>query len=114
MHHTAGHVYFPWSAAETGRFDQAEGWLAESHDILRLRELDTKQVHRDLIAQYTPATNSPFVGVWSNEQSEFKTFGFILNSEGFAIIGTGIAPFGLFPWRRLNGNRAVIEVTEEK
>jgi hypothetical protein len=86
--------------------------LAERHDIFTLRKLDTKGLYRDLIKQYTPPANSPFVGVWWNEKDEFKTFGLILNNEGMALIETSIMPLGFFPWRTSAGNRAVIEAME--
>lgn len=88
--------------------------LAKRHDIRRLRELDKKRVYRQLVNQYTPPENSPFVGVWWNEQGEFKTFSLILNDEGLAIVGTSIMPLGFFPWRTTESNRAVIELTMDQ
>ena len=79
---------------------------------MRLRQLDKKGVYRSLVGQYTPPANSPFIGIWWNEKSEFQTFSLILNDEGMAIIGTSITPMGLYPWRRMEGNRAAIEISQ--
>lgn len=83
--------------------------LADKHDIVRLRLLDTKGVYRQLLAQYTPAKDSPFIGIWWNGGGEFKNFSLILNDEGLAIVGTPIMPLGPLPWRTNGPNRAVIE-----
>lgn len=92
----------------------AVDFLAENHDVMRLRRLDTKGVYRQLLAQYTPAKDSPFIGIWKNEESGFETFSLILNHEGLAIVGASIMPFGFFPWRTEGTNRAVIEMMIEK
>ena len=72
---------------------------AERREIDRLREFDTNGLYRTLIEKYTPPQDSLFVGVWSNGEDGFKTFGVIMNNEGQAVVATSILPLGPFLWR---------------
>lgn len=84
--------------------------LAKRHDIRRLRVLDSKGRYRKLVAKYTPAPGSPFVGVWWNGKGEFKSYGLILTTDGQAMISTSIFPVGFFPWRESKPDQIKIEI----
>lgn len=79
--------------------------LAERRDIVLLRQLDKKGIYRSLIEQYVTPKNSPFVGVWTNEES----FSLILNNDGMAFIGLAMFVGGPVPWRTVDTNRATID-----
>lgn len=86
--------------------------LADRLDIMSLRKFDKRGVYRSLVKKYTPPANSPFIGIWWNEKSEFQTFSLILNKEGMSIIGTSIIPMGFYPWRTVDKKHAAIEIVE--
>ncbi len=85
--------------------------LAKRHDIRRLRVLDSKGRYRKLIAKYTPAPESPFIGVWWNGKDEFKSYGLTLTTDGQAMISTSIFPLGFFPWRESKPGQIKIEIS---
>jgi len=88
--------------------------LAERHDILRLRRLDTGEVYRSLVGEYNPPPDSPFVGVWSNGKDGFAVFGIIMTPDGQALLSFSSGPAGFFPWRTVGPAKAVIEATIDK
>ena len=95
----------------TGTNKSAVDLLAEKRDIYNLRLLDTNHLYRELVGQYTPPPDSPFVGVSSNGEDGMGNVSLILNDEGLALPVILILR-GIYPWRTVGTNHAIIEITD--
>lgn len=87
---------------------------AELRDIPLLRILDSRREQKALLAEFTPPPDSPFIGVWSNEQGEFATVGLVLNEEGLAILGMSVMSAGWLPWKIIDSKNARLELRERE
>ncbi len=85
---------------------------AEMRDIPLLRMLDSGHQQKALLAEYTPPANSPFIGIWSNEQGEFATVSLVINDEGLAILGMAVMSAGWLPWKIIDPQNAQMELRE--
>jgi hypothetical protein len=98
--------------SKPGESKSAVETAAEMRDIALLRQLDSKHRQSALLAEYTPPTDSPFIGVWSNEEGEFKTVGLVLNEEGLGILGASVVSAGWLPWKITEPGHAQMELRE--
>lgn len=85
---------------------------ADKRDLALLRQLDTKRQQAALLDEYTPPKGSPFIGIWSNEKSEFATVALTLNEEGLAVLGAAVISASWLPWKTTGSGQAQVELRE--